>query len=87
MQLIHSHQSTMEISHSEKHKQCIQNVMEVHPAARPHFYSMVVFCFLCFVEISAILMKNSISTFAHVPAQTFTHQKLNSSFIILCGFP
>jgi hypothetical protein len=43
MQLIHSHQSTLEISHSEKHKQCIQNMMEVHPAARPHCYSMVVF--------------------------------------------
>jgi hypothetical protein len=43
MQLIHNHQSTLEISHSEKHKQCIQNVMEVHPAARPHFCSMVLF--------------------------------------------
>jgi len=44
IQLIHSHQSTLEISHSEKHKQYIQNVMEVHPAARPHFISLVLFC-------------------------------------------
>ena len=43
-------------------------------------------CFVCFVEISAILMKKSTSTFAQVPAQTVTHQKLNSSFIILCWF-
>jgi len=43
MQLIYSHQSTLEISHSEKHNQCIQNVMEVHIAARPLFYCMVLF--------------------------------------------
>ena len=44
IQLIHSHQSTLEISHSEKHEQCVQNVMEVRLVARPHFCSMVLFC-------------------------------------------
>lgn len=87
IQLIHSHQTTLDIYHSEKHKQCVQNVMEVHPAAKPHFYSWCCsVCFLCFVEISAVLIKRGTSTIAQVPTQTFTLWTLHSSFIILCGF-
>jgi hypothetical protein len=43
IQLIHGNQFTLKIPYRQKREYCAQNWVELHPAARPHSVSLVLF--------------------------------------------